>query len=216
VTNRTRLVLWSSLVVLLIAVEYAGRLASGPPDRNVLYKYSTAAGSAVVYLFMLLLVVAIAGGSRSLLALRRPASWKRAAGLMAVLFVGIYIAVFALEQLLHGSREQGLTPDRWEPSHAGAYAANFVVIAIMAPIVEELMFRGLGYSLLAPFGVLPAILIVGVTFALAHGLLNAFPALAVFGCALAWLRMKTSSVYPGMIVHGTFNAVALVAAAAIH
>ena len=86
----------------------------------------------------------------------------------------------------------------------------------MAPIVEELMFRGLGYSLLVPFGVVPAILIVGVTFALAHGLLNAFPALAVFGCALAWLRMKTTSVYPGMIVHGTFNALALIAAAASH
>ena len=62
----------------------------------------------------------------------------------------------------------------------------------------------------------PAIEIVGITFALAHGLVQAFPELAVFGCALAWLRFRTTSVFPGMLLHGTFNAIALVAAATMH
>jgi membrane protease YdiL (CAAX protease family) len=30
--------------------------------------------------------------------------------------------------------------------------------------------------------------------------------------ALAWLRDRTDSVYPGMVVHGLFNGVALAAA----
>ena len=46
-------------------------------------------------------------------------------------------------------KEQGLTPSHWEPAHAGAFAANFVLFAVVAPFVEELTFRGAGQSLLA-------------------------------------------------------------------
>jgi membrane protease YdiL (CAAX protease family) len=211
-----RLIWWSTLVAFLIALEYLARVAGGTPDRNVLYRYSTAASSAVIYAFLLLIVLAIAGFRRDLLALRRPKSWPTAAGLMLLLLVGVYTVIAIIDPLLHGSREQGLTPTHWEPSHAGAYAANFVVIACVAPVVEELTFRGLGFSLLERLGAWPAILIVGCTFALAHGLVQAFPELALFGCALAWLRFKTTSVYPGMLLHGTFNAIALVAAATVH
>ncbi|MGZ4403697.1 MAG: CPBP family glutamic-type intramembrane protease [Gaiellaceae bacterium] len=34
--------------------------------------------------------------------------------------------------------------------------------------------------------------------------------LVPFGAALAWLRDRTTSVYPGVIVHGLFNGIALV------
>ena len=125
------------------------------------------------------------------------------------------IAVAILDPLLHATREQGLTPKGWEPSHAGAYAANFLIIAGMAPVVEELTFRGLGFSLLVRFGVLPAILGAGLLFALAHGLLQALPELAIFGCALSWLRWRTRSVYPGMLLHATFNGISLVAAVTV-
>ena len=82
------------------------------------------------------------------------------------------------------------------------------------PIVEELTFRGLGYSLLARYGRWTAIIATGLAFALAHGLVNAFPLLAAFGIGLAYLRSRVDSVYPGMIVHGLFNAVALTVAVA--
>jgi membrane protease YdiL (CAAX protease family) len=38
----------------------------------------------------------------------------------------------------------------------------------------------------------------------------------VFGCVLAWIREQTNSVFPGMLLHGTFNLVALVAAVTVH
>jgi membrane protease YdiL (CAAX protease family) len=200
----------------LIALEYASRFTSGTPDRNVLYRYSTAAGSAAAYVVILLIVLGIAGWRRDLLALRRPRSWRQALILAVVLLVGIWVAVATLDQALHGAREQGLTPAHWEPSRAGAYAANFAVIAGLGPVVEELTFRGLGFSLLSRFGVWPAIIAVGVTFALAHGLLQAFPELLLFGCALAWLRARTASVYPGMLLHATFNGISLVAAVTLN
>ena len=119
-----------------------------------------------------------------------------------------------LTPLLHPGREQGYTPPHWEPRHAAAYVANGVVIAVFAPIVEELTFRGLGFSLLQPLGATGAILLVGISFGIWHGLVEALPLLAAFGAGLAYLRSRVDSVYPGMVVHGLFNAVSLTIAVA--
>ena len=107
-------------------------------------------------------------------------------------------------------QEQGVTNVHWEPKHAAAFAANFVLFAAIAPFVEELTFRGSGQSLLRFLGRWPSILIVGVAFGLAHGLVEALLVLVPFGIALAWLRDRTTSVVPGMFVHAFFNASALV------
>jgi membrane protease YdiL (CAAX protease family) len=207
---------WSLLVTVPIVLAYAGRAAGQEADRNVLYRYSTAATAGFVYAVMLGLVLLIAGFDRDLLALRRPRSWPRALGLSAVLFVGMFVTITLLDRVLHGGKEQGLTPDGWQSAHAGAYAANFVVIAIVAPFVEELTFRGLGYSLLEPFGRWTAIVVIGIVFAAEHGLIRGFLELALFGGALAWLRSRTRSVYPGMMLHSIFNSIALVAAVVSH
>ena len=45
-----------------------------------------------------------------------------------------------------------------------------------------------------------------------HGLVEALPVLAAFGMLLAWLRAKTGSVIPGIVVHSLFNSIALIAA----
>ena len=115
----------------------------------------------------------------------------------------------ALDPLLHPDKEQGLAPHGWEPRHAAAFAANFVVVALLAPVVEELTFRGLGYTLLERFGRWAAIVLVGIAFGLAHGLVDALPALVVFGMCLAYLRSRTGSVYPGMILHAAYNSLVL-------
>jgi membrane protease YdiL (CAAX protease family) len=212
--NRSALTLWTTFVLLFATLSYSVRFSSGKPDRDTLYKWSTAAAGLVQFLVVGLIVYGIAGlgDRRKLLALRRPTSWA----LAAVIGVGIGIAMTVLlallSPLLKPGQEQGLTPTRWEPSHAAAYIGNAIVIAVVAPIVEELTFRGLGYSLLEPFGRWTAIVLVGLLFGLAHGLVEAFPFLAAFGAMLAYLRSRVDSVYPGMIVHGLFNAVALVVA----
>jgi membrane protease YdiL (CAAX protease family) len=130
------------------------------------------------------------------------------------------VAVFAVEAVVSllplpesPGKEQGLTPTHWEPAHAGAFAANLVLFAVIAPFVEELTFRGAGQSLLNVFvGRVPAILLVGLTFGLAHGLVEALLVLVPFGIALAVVRDRTDSTYPGMLVHGLFNGTALVLA----
>lgn len=161
---------------------------------------------------MLGFVLWIAGARADLLALRRPRSLWGAAGLGVAVLVGILVLGALLDPVLHGGREQGLTPTRWEPSHAGAYAANFAVVAIVAPVVEELTYRGLGFTLLSPFGAAAAIVVTAVLFGLSHGLVEALPVLVAFGAGLAWIRHRTDSSYPSMVVHGCFNALALVLA----
>jgi membrane protease YdiL (CAAX protease family) len=212
-----RLAGWTTFVLLFSALNYASRASSGTPDRNVLYRYGTAASGVIQYGLILVIMLAIAHGmaKREAFALWRPRSWPRALGLGAGILVAIYIVSAALNPFLHPGKEQGLTPTGWQPAHAGAFAANFAVVVLVAPVVEELTFRGLGFTLIARFGAWPAILLTGLAFGLAHGLVDGLPLLVLFGCLLAWLRTRTDSVYPGMVVHGTFNAIALIAAVTI-
>jgi membrane protease YdiL (CAAX protease family) len=212
---RIRLSCWVALVAAIAALNYAARFTGGTAAsnaRNAVYSYATFANGVVVYLFWLGLVLAIAIDRWDLLALRRPHSWSRSGQLV----VGAVLAIYALEAVVSAlplpqspSKEQGLTPTHWEPAHAGAFAANVVLFALVAPVVEELTFRGLGQSLLSFVGRWPSIVLVGLAFGLSHGLLEALLVLVPFGIALAWLRDRTESVYPGMIVHALFNGLAL-------
>ena len=214
---RGRLIGWLILVGALIAIGYASRYAGdGSTDREVLYRYSTAAAGVVQFAIMLGIVLALASADlRGILALRRPRSTAQATGLAFTVLLGIIVVSTIVSFLpLPGSpgQEQGLTPTHWEPQHAGAFVANAIVVAVIAPITEELTFRGLGYSVLEPFGRTTAILLVGLSFGLAHGLVEGLLVLVPFGIGLAWLRSRTDSVYPGIVLHSVFNAVALVLA----
>jgi membrane protease YdiL (CAAX protease family) len=213
--DSTRLAWWLALVAALIALGYGSRIGSGKPAPNVLYEWSTAVGGLVQDAIVLALVLAIAGFSIRLLALRAPRSVARAAWTIAAALVVIYVFEAVYSSVVHPGNEQGLTPSHWEPAHAAAYVANAIVICTWVPFVEELTFRGLGFSLLARFGRVPAILLVGVLFGLAHGLVLSLPVIVVFGCVLAWIRDRTDSVVPGMLLHGAFNLIALVAAVTI-
>ena len=212
-----RLALWLALVAVMIAVSYASRAASGKPDPEILYRYTTAIGALVQDGILLALVLAIAGLRADLLGLRAPAGglWRTLGTLLSAL-VAVYVFEVVYSSLTHPGNEQGLTPSHWEPAHAAAYVANAVVICTWVPFVEEVTYRGLGYSLLERFGRWPAILVVGLLFGLAHGLVVSLPVIAAFGCVLAWIRSRTRSVFPGMVLHSLFNLIALVAAVTVN
>jgi CAAX protease family protein len=205
-------------VALIAALNYAARFSntsSGTGSRQDVYEYSTFVGGLVLYAVWLGVVLLIAVDRFDLLALRPPRRWGRALGLAVGVVVTIYVweAVVSVLPLPQSpGKEQGLTPTGWEPAHAGAFAANVVLFTLVAPLVEELTFRGVGQSLLRFLGRAPSILLVGLAFGLAHGLVEALLVLVPFGAALAYLRERTDSVVPGVIVHGLFNGIALAAA----
>lgn len=199
-------------MALLVALGYGTRASSGKPDPQVLYQWSTAVGAFIQDAIVLGVVLAIAAPRFELLAIRRPRRIAAAAGAILLAFFAIQAFELVYGALAHPGNEQGLTPAHWEPAHAAQYVVNGLVICTWIPFAEELTYRGLGYSLLARFGRWPAILLVGLLFGLAHGLLVSLPVIVAFGCVLAWIRSRTDSVLPGMLLHAVFNAVALVAA----
>jgi membrane protease YdiL (CAAX protease family) len=214
--SRLRLFFWVAFVALIAATNYASRFSGGGGSKGVshqeIYSYSTFAGGTIVYAVWLGIVLLIAVDRFDLLALRPPARWGKALGLGAGVVVSILVwetVVSYLPLPESPGKEQGITNVHWEPAHAGAFAANFVLFAVIAPFVEELTFRGEGQSLLRFLGRVPSILLVGVAFGLAHGLLEALLVLVALGIGLAWLRDRTNSVLPGMLVHALFNAAAL-------
>ena len=212
-----RLAFWILFVGLIAAINYAARFAgsngagSGNSNQEV-YSYTTFVGGTIVYAVWLGIILLIVIDRFDLLALRLPPRWGRALGLA----VAVVVAIFAWEGVVSvlplpesPGKEQALTPTHWEPAHAGAFAANLVLFAVIAPFVEELTFRGAGQSLLRFLGRTPSILLVGLAFGLAHGLVEALLVLVPFGIGLAWLRDRTNSVVPGMLVHALFNGTAL-------
>ena len=212
-----RVAVWAGLIVLIGVLNAAGHAAKGAPGKNVLYQYSTAIGGLIQYAVILAIVLGIAYRLDwpEVFALRLPPSLQAAAGWIVAALAAIWAASFALGQVLDAGKDQGVVPDHWEPAHAGAFVANFAVVVLVAPVVEELTFRGFGVSGLASIlGPAGAVVGVGIAFGVWHGLLIAFPVLAIFGAILAVVRIRTASVYPSMVVHAIFNGVALVGAVA--
>lgn len=89
---------------------------------------------------------------------------------------------------------------------------GFLAAVIIAPIVEEYVFRGWGMVCL-PLANRPmlAIGVNGLLFALFHFEFSVLLPLVFLGCMLAWTRYKSQSILPGIIFHLINNGLALYA-----
>ena len=208
-----RLALWLFLTGAFAALNLLSRSEGARPADDVIYQYSFGIGSLASYAILFSLVLALTVGlpRREVLALRRPESWGRAIGLAFVSLVLIFIGAAIALSLTNAGDEQNLTPEGWDSSRAGAYALSFVAVVFAAPITEELLYRGLGLSLLlARVGAPIAVAVTGLLFGLGHGLLLSLAAFVWFGIVIAVLRLRTDSIYPAFLVHCTFNSLGMV------
>jgi len=215
---RGRLAGWAALVGCLALISYAANFSdAGDPPDDILYRWSTVVGGVIEYAIILAIVLFIARGiAPATLGLVRPRSWRSAAGKTLLALVGIWIIGGVLNIFLKAGEEQGLVPPDWQSDRAAAFAANFAVVALVAPVVEELTYRGLGFAAVRDaFGVGAAVAVTALAFGLAHGLVVALPVLTIFGAILAWLRVRTESLYPSIALHAVFNGAALIAAVTV-
>jgi membrane protease YdiL (CAAX protease family) len=211
-----RLYGWLWFVGTFSALAYAGRFADGvDEDAEPLYEWSTAVLGFVQFAVVLgvVLLIAIHAPKRQLLALRRPTSWWQALGIAIVIYVAMLLLSLAMAPFVDPAAEQGLVPETWPPPEPGAFALNAFVVIAAAPTIEELTFRGLGFSLLLRFGSVAAIFGTAIAFTLVHGLIEAAPQILALGLGLAYLRHRLNSVYPCILLHASFNAIALAFAA---
>jgi uncharacterized protein len=93
----------------------------------------------------------------------------------------------------------------WAPG--SVLAISLLEYVVLAPIFEELAFRGLLFAVLRRrFQFAPAALISAGMFALAHGYgVIGFASVLWSGFLWAWMYEKTGSLIPGMIAHAVNN-----------
>jgi uncharacterized protein len=121
----------------------------------------------------------------------------------------ISVTGIALEPLLHGDRRQGLTPTRMPHGHEWlTLAIALVLLGLLVPLCEELLFRGLGFAAVHRF----AVPVTATAFAIAHGLPALLPPVFVAGLALGELRRRTGSLWPGVAAHASVNLLGILAA----
>lgn len=96
------------------------------------------------------------------------------------------------------------------------FLASLLVFAVLAPLVEELVFRGLFYGWLeGVWGPRVAVAVSSAAFALAHYEPAHIVVVAPLGLLFGWLRWRTRSVLPSLFAHVVNNGVAVMAAAAL-
>lgn len=83
----------------------------------------------------------------------------------------------------------------------------FLLLVVMAPIAEELLFRGYLFGKLqkAHMPVWLAVIAVSVVFAVMHGQVNVGIVVFLLSVVACGLRYYTKSIWPGAIVHGLNN-----------
>lgn len=89
---------------------------------------------------------------------------------------------------------------------SGGGAASFFVLVVVAPLTEEAFFRGLVLrGFLKRFGERRAIVLSSVLFALVHLNPYQFVGAFVLGCLAAWVRIRSGSLWPPIVVHALNN-----------
>jgi membrane protease YdiL (CAAX protease family) len=205
---------WMAAPALLFIANFlAATFSSSSSSNNAVYDATAIVGTVVVDLILIGYVLFATRVSRrpivrTLALLRTP---LRPAVRLGLGGLGvIVVANFVLEPVLHASQRQGVAPTH-DPRNTHQWVVLGVAViglVFVAPFAEELVFRGLGFATLGRY----ALPLTAALFALAHGLPVLLIPVAVAGLALGWMRQRTGSVLPGMGVHMTLNALALILA----
>ena len=162
--------------------------------------------SLIQYGLMLGILLLIARGlpRRELFALRRPPSWPRALGLALArarrdLPRGARVRAASSRSSATSTRPRSRGSCRTAGTRAERRLHRLLPRGDRSshPLVEELTYRGLGFSLVQPYGVVLAIIVTGVLFGLAHGLLDRTADPHVLRDRRGLAARRTDSIYPG-------------------
>jgi membrane protease YdiL (CAAX protease family) len=147
------------------------------------------------------------------------ASFKKALPLFLMLLPGVWIVALLWTKVLSGFEDLGLIEDIEQQELVTLFqgggdpvAIGLLVIAavLLAPIVEELIFRGCLYRFLkSQTTLLPAQIASGILFSMIHWNLLSFLPLVLVGIFLARVYEKTGSILVAIWFHAFFNAFSL-------
>lgn len=124
----------------------------------------------------------------------------------AAMYITNYISVFLnfLIAMAKGEDFMDMNPllDVFQNSN---FVLTVIYAAIVAPIVEELIFRKLLLDRLRRYGDIPAILMTGIAFGLFHMNLAQFFYAAALGFIFAYVTIRTNTVRYSILLHIMIN-----------
>ncbi len=136
----------------------------------------------------------------------RPLHVAVGAGLGAALFLASSGVMALTTLLLPASWVERFDLTRLFLGSGAQRLAMALIASVLAPVAEELAFRGYAQSALRtrtrPW---PAILGAGVLFAVVHVDPVRFPAVLLLGVAFGWLSWRSGSIWPAVAAHAVHN-----------
>jgi uncharacterized protein len=139
-------------------------------------------------------------------------------GILLVIIVFMTTALLApVLQALTGEAVE--PPQQVSPDLQGWGAAMLVLLAvIVAPVVEEFVFRGLLFRSIADrYGFWIGAIVSAVPFGLTHSGVGSAAdvwflriTLMIVGVVLAWIHWRRRNLMANIVAHGTFNAIQVV------
>jgi membrane protease YdiL (CAAX protease family) len=143
----------------------------------------------------------------------RTVRFGRGFGWALAAFGAFYVFTFIWSAVLSVTENDDLAQELGANDSTTSLIAVTLLVALAAPIAEELFFRGFLFPALWRWkGWIPAAIVSGAVFGLVHAggtpVVFLVP-LAVLGFLLCWLYRRTGSLLPGMGVHAFNNALAL-------
>jgi membrane protease YdiL (CAAX protease family) len=171
-----------------------------------------------VLLVILVALPVVAGRSLRALGLHWPQPRDLAYGLAGTvaMFLATQIAAVVQSALLH-TKVTETSVELFSSTTDPRLLAGMVVVAVViAPITEELVFRGFLFNALHRyFPVWIAIVLSSLMFGLLHGLTAWFP-LGCAGAVLALVYYRSGSLTAAMLTHALFNATSTALLLATH
>ena len=144
------------------------------------------------------------------LGLRRVTRWGYALKMMAALYAAFWIIALALEQIFGTPPKQELVTELKAQQSFAILAGYAVLTCFVAPICEEIFFRGFVFTTFArKLGPVWGALLAGAIFGAIHAPnpVLGLVALAVLGVALCALYWTTQSIIPCMALHALNNSI---------
>lgn len=200
------------LLLLILLIELALGWLATPQNLDQMSGYlrflAVGIGEIVLYLGLLRLFMHLTHGSFRELGFVRPKFKYLLLGIFMGLFLFITIGLLGkyLADWLGTPAPQSFTLAIIGSNYSWQVILLLLLGGVLAPIKEEAFFRGLVYPPLRQmFGRGKGILISAAFFAVLHSDLIRFLPLFMGGVILTWLYEKTSSLWPSIIAHGTWN-----------
>ncbi len=137
--------------------------------------------------------------------------WSPIIGWIIVLIIGSILLSYIVEWLFDIGTNNSKTNSLQTRLTAINIIIAFVSAAIISPIYEEIFYRGFLYRWFrSKYGLFAGMLISSFIFMIVHiPTFNSLPYTFLSGLVFAWTYEKSQSIYPPMIIHGTFNGLAV-------